>query len=152
MKTAEDILKIKETSIVSVGPDATVLEALQTMVDHNIGSVFVKDGDVFVGIYTERDLLQDSVKAGFDPKTAPVRDYMTSRLLFTQHDAPLYKLQDLILGKRIRHLLIMKKGKALGVLSAGDVMKAQMNEMSKDLESVSWDYYENWCWKGKKRK
>jgi len=152
MKTAEDILKIKDASIVSVDPDVTVQEALQTMVDHNIGSVFVKEGGVYVGIYTERDLLQDTIKEGFDPKAVKVRECMTSKLLFAQHEAPLYKLQDLILGKRIRHLLIMKDGKALGVLSAGDVMKAQMNEMSKELESVSWDYYENWCWKGRKKK
>lgn len=152
MRTAEDILKEKEGEIVCVGPDATIQEALQTMVSHNIGSVFVKDGDVFAGIYTERDLLKDSVKEGFDPNTAKLRDHMTSKLLFAQWDSPLHKLQDLILGKRIRHLLIMKEGKAMGVLSAGDVMKAQMNEMSKELESVSWDYYENWCWKGKKKK
>ena len=152
MKTAEDILKEKEGEIVCVGPDATIHEALQTMVAHNIGSVFVKEDDVFVGIYTERDLLQDTIKEGFDLKTSTLRDYMTSKLLFAQWDAPLHKLQDLILGKRIRHLLIMKEGKALGVLSAGDVMKAQMNEMSKNLKSVSWDYYENWCWKGKKKK
>jgi len=151
MKTANDILKEKEGSIVCVGPDETVQEALRTMVDHNIGSVFVKEEDVFVGIYTERDLLQDTVKEGFDPKAARLRDRMTSNLLFAQHDTPLHKLQDLILGKRIRHMLIMKEGEALGVLSAGDVMKAQMNEMSKDLKSVSWDYYENWCWKGKKK-
>jgi hypothetical protein len=41
-------------------------------------------------------------------------------------------------------------GKTVGVVSAGDIMKTHLNDMSRTLESVSWDYYENWCFKKKK--
>jgi hypothetical protein len=54
----------------------------------------------------------------------------------------------------LRHLLIEKNGEFIGVLSSGDVMKANLNEKTKELEElnamVSWEYYENWRWKAGK--
>ena len=38
---------------------------------------------------------------------------------------------------------------AIGLISAGDVTRADLHEHHKQLESVSWDYYENWKWKKK---
>ena len=151
MKTAADIIKNKPKTIISVGPDATVYSALQTMVKHGIGSVFVKNRDQIVGIYTERNLLKDMVKKDFDPKRAVIRDHMTSPLATVPLDATVLKLQDLILGKRIRHILVAdEKGQIAGVVSAGDIMKTHLNDISKTLESVSWEYYENWRFKKKR--
>ena len=149
MKTAEEILQDKDETIISVNPEMTVQEAVQIMADKKIGSVFVKEAEDFVGVYTERDLLKDSADEQFDVKRSKIHDRMTRNLMFVSHDTTILKLQDLILGKRIRHLLVTKQGKTIGLLSAGDIMKAHMNEMSKELESVSWDYYENWCSKKK---
>ena len=150
MKTAQDILNEKDRSIISVGPGVTVFEALKTMVEHKIGAMLVEQDGKIIGIFTERDLLNHSVEDGFDPKTALIKDYMVTKLCTVSYDEPTHKLPDLMLGKFCRHLLIMKENVHVGLLSAGDVMKAQMNEMSKELESVSWDYYENWCWKKKR--
>ena len=149
MKTAEDILKEKDKSIVSLDPQTSVRDAIQLMTEKNIGSVFVKEAGKYVGVYTERDLLRDSADDSFDPLEARLRDRMTRNLYFVPHDTSILKLQYFILGKRIRHLLVTKEGETVGLLSAGDIMKAHLNEMSKELESVSWDYYENWCWKRK---
>ena len=149
MRTAEEILNEKETAIVFVSPEVTVHDALAVMVEKKIGAILVKEHDEFVGIYTERDLLQDSVYADFNPWEAKLRNHMATNLLTAPQDAPLYQLQDTILGKRIRHILIVKEGKTIGVLSAGDIMKAHMNDISQQLKSVGWDYYENWRWKKK---
>lgn len=146
MKTAGDMLKEKNPEMICAPPDATVFEAARIMAVNNIGAVLIKDGDTLYGIYTERDYLQDSVKEGFDPKKAPVRDFMTCNLIFVSYDDPIYKLQDMMLGKRIRHLLVKKEEKYVGLLSAGDVTRASLNETQDKLKSVSWNYYEDWKW------
>ncbi len=149
MKTALDILTEKNREMITVTPETTVYEAAKIMVANHIGSVIVKEGDTLHGIYTERDFLKNSLEEGFDPKTEKVSDYMTCNLIFALWDDPVYKLQDMMLGKRVRHLLVEKDGQYIGLLSIGDVTKAGLNETQEHLKSVSWNYYEDWKWKKK---
>ena len=150
MKTAEDILKEKNRSIVSVNPDMTVLDALRAMVENKIGAVAVKEGDEYIGIYSERDLVRNSIQEGFDPAKEIVRNVMTKNLICASHDDTLHQLQDKLLGKRLRHLFITEGEKVIGIVSAGDVTRADLNEHEDQLKSVGWDYYENWRWSKKK--
>lgn len=151
MKTAEEILKEKDQKMICTDPDSTVIKAVQIMVKNKIGAILIREDEVIQGIYTERDLLQDSANVDFDIKSVKVKDVMTTNLLFVNHDTLLYQLEDFVLGKRCRHILIVKEGKYIGLLSAGDLTRASLNEKSKELSSVSWEYYENWRWKkGKK--
>jgi CBS domain-containing protein len=150
MKTAEEILNEKEHELIFIGPEATILEAVSLMVERNIGAMLIQENDIITGIFTERDLLRITAREDFDPKTAKIKDHMTTNLLFANHDAPLYQLQDTVLGKRCRHLLVVKDGKYIGLLSAGDLTRASLNEKSQELSSVSWKYYEDWGWKKKR--
>jgi CBS domain-containing protein len=149
MKTALDILNEKNREMITITPETTVYEAAKVMVENHIGSVIIKEGDTLHGIFTERDFLKNSLQDGFDSKTAKVKDYMTCNLIFVMWDDPVYKLQDMMLGKRVRHLLVEKDGKYIGLLSIGDVTKAGLNETQAHLKSVSWNYYEDWKWKKK---
>ncbi|MCK5146457.1 CBS domain-containing protein [bacterium] len=147
MKTAEEILKEKGCELVFLGSQETVAEALKLMAAHKIGSVLVKDGNVFRGIYTEKDLVRDAQVPGFNPGTTMLKKAATSELVFAPHDTAVYSLQDLMLGKRLRHVLVMKEGRALGLLSIGDLTRAVLNEKKEQLSKVSWSYYEDWKWK-----
>lgn len=149
MKTAGDILKEKNREMISISPDSAIIEAARTMAVNNIGAVIIRQNDEILGIYTERDYLQDTVKEGFDPGKARVQDYMTCNMIFADWNDPIHKLQDMMLGRRIRHLLIRKGGHSIGLLSAGDVTRATLNESQEKLKSVSWNYYEDWKWKKK---
>jgi len=149
MKTAEDIIKEKNRSIITVSPEVTIIEALKIMAQHNIGAILIKENDQITGIYTERDLLKNTVEKGFDPRTALIKDYMTTNLICASSDETLHKLQDKMLGKRLRHIVVTKEGKVIGMISAGDVTRTDLLEHHKQLKSVSWDYYENWGWKKK---
>jgi len=153
MKTAEDIVKENPKEIICVSPENTLYEALQLMNEKYIGSVLVKDGDSFVGIWTERDLMEDALLEDFDPRTAKVKDYMTKELVYAEHTDTLYQLIDIFVGRRVRRLPVEKEGKFIGILSAGDVMRATLLEKDNELKElnamVSWEYYENWRWKKK---
>jgi len=153
MKTAEDVLKEKGTDIISVPKDSTVFDALKVMNEKKIGAILVKDGEEFVGIWTERDLMKNSILDGYNPKTAKIADFMNTGLKFCDYNTTIYQLQDKFLGMRLRHLLVQKEGKYIGMLSAGDVMKTILNAKEKELKDLnamtSWEYYENWRWEKK---
>ena len=150
MKTAEDILKEKGSEMIWVTEDTTISEALKKMVGNKIGAILVKKDDRFVGIWTERNLMRNTLLEDFDPNTAKVKDYMSANLRSAPAGDSLYMLMDKFLGMRLRHLLIEKNNKYIGLLSSGDVIKADLNEKSKELEKlnamISWEYYENWKW------
>ena len=159
MKTAEDILKEKATPLlVSIPEDHTVYDAIQKMAEKHIGAILVTRNDVIVGIWSERDFLKNSLKAGFDPKTAKIKDYMQAELKSAQAEAPIIQLQEMFLGLFIRHILIKKQDRYLGLLSIGDVLRASLLEKDQEIKELnqiaSWEYYENWGWhrkyKGKK--
>ncbi|PKL41401.1 MAG: hypothetical protein CVV44_01830 [Spirochaetae bacterium HGW-Spirochaetae-1] len=152
MKTAGEILKEKKKnvgSLITVPADSTLFEALQVMAKNNIGAVLVRDArDAIVGIWTERDLVHNSAKDGFDCRKSRVRDHMTTQLKWAQHTDSVYNLMDKFLGMKLRHLLIKKNDEYIGMLSSGDVLKALLVEKNRELKEVTtivgWEYYENW--------
>ncbi len=155
MRTAEEILKEKNRDMISISPEKTIYEAIQIMNKNRIGAIVVKEKQQIVGIWTERDLMIDMLKKGFDLKTAKIRDYMCKDLVAAGYRDPIPMLQDKFLGKRLRHLFIKKDGKIIGLLSSGDVTRASLavtaEELSKLNAVCSWEYYENWRWKRPKK-
>ena len=153
--TAEEVLEEKGSQIFSVSKNTTLLDALQIMNEKKIGAILVKDNDNIFGIWTERDLMIDSIKPGFDLKSAVVGDHMTTDLHTAPHDCKIYTLADMILGLRIRHIIIEREGKFMGVLSSGDIIRAGLQlrtEEMKELDTiVHLNYYDEWKWKNKKK-
>ena len=154
MKTAEEIVKEKNRKILTCSEDTLVIDAIKKMNENKVGSIFIERDGKIVGIWTERDLLKNSEKEGFDPRSAKIGDYMTTNLVSAPHTATCYNLVDIFLGRRIRHLLIEKEGEFIGLVSPGDIMKAYIQEKDRELRElnamVSWEYYENWGWKKEK--
>jgi signal-transduction protein with cAMP-binding, CBS, and nucleotidyltransferase domain len=150
MKTAGDILNDKKRDMVTVRPEQSIREALERMQVNRIGAVLVKRGEKIVGIWTERDLARDILKPGFAIDTAVIENYMSTRLYTAPDETPILKLQEMFLGLFIRHILITRRRKTIGLLSIGDVMRANLLEKDmqiKDLTAMaSWEYYENWGW------
>ena len=153
MTTAENLLKRMNRDLITVPPETTLHEALTLMTAKRIGSILVRKGDRIVGIWTERDLMRDVLEDGFDPRKTTVGDRMTSELRAAPYDATLEQLQDRFLGLRLRHLLIERDGEYIGMLSSGDVTRADLTTRDRELKRlnklVGWEYYENWKWDSK---
>lgn len=157
MKTAGDIVSEKGYNIVSVPHDSTIHDALVNMIDKRVGAIVVTREGRPVGVWSSRDLMRNAVAEGFDPKTAQIKEFMSSPILTASHTDTHYDLMDKFLGLRVNHLLVEKDGEYIGMLSSGDVMKANIQEKTEELDQlntiVSWDYYEEWKWQpGKKNK
>ncbi len=147
-RTARDILKDKGGHMVTINSDATVYQALMVMTQNKVGSIVVLEEEKIVGIWTERDLMFRVLEEGFDAKTARLKDHMSENLISANVEEQAFQLYDKFLGRRIRHLLIEEDGEYIGLLSVGDVMKANLQQKNEEYEElnhmVSLEYYENW--------
>jgi CBS domain-containing protein len=155
MRSAADLLEGKSTRMITSSTGQTVIEALRIMVEKNIGAILVEEEGRIVGIWTEKDFVRNSLQAGFSPEKARIGDYMTTALHTAAHDTPIPKLQEMYLGLYIRHVLVEKDGRIIGVLSIGDVLRANLLEKDRELKDLnaltSWEYYENWRWDPQKQ-
>lgn len=147
-RTAKDILKDKGGHMVTINSDATVYQALLVMTQNKVGSIVVEEEEKIIGIWTERDLMFRALEEGFDPKTARLKDNMSENIISANAEEQAYQLYDKFLGRRIRHLLIEEGGEYIGLVSVGDVMKANLQQKTEEFEElshmVSLEYYENW--------
>lgn len=122
MPTALEILSEKGNKVLTVSPDATVLEAIRKMNQHRVGAVVVMNGSRVDGIFTERDVLQRVVGAEVSPSDVRVAEVMTKNVVCAPPETDIDELSEIMRSKRIRHVPICQDGGDLmGMISIGDV-------------------------------
>jgi len=137
MKTVAEILKAKGDSVVySIGPSATVYEALTLMAEKNIGALLVMEGEKIVGMMTERDYARKVVLLARSSKDTPLRDVMTPAVIYVRPDQSTEDCMALMTQSRIRHLPVMDNGKLVGLISIGDLVKGIMSEQTFIIEQL----------------
>lgn len=133
----QEILRSKGSHVYSIRPDATLADAVQALVQHNCGSLVVCEPDAskhnglgMVGIITERDILR-ACAARLGPLDAlGVGDTMTTRVVTASPADSVEDTMGLMTEKRIRHLPVVEAGELAGMISIGDVVKAQHHLMA----------------------
>jgi CBS domain-containing protein len=122
MATVRDILDIKGCQILTVGPDATVLDAALRMNEHKVGSLLVMDGGQLIGMFTERDILQRVVVPCLDPAGTLVSEVMTTEVICCQPHTQLAEARGVLKNRRIRHMPVLdEEGQVCGMISIGDL-------------------------------
>ena len=128
MKTVGDVLKAKGGTVFAAEPDATVYHALTVMAEKNIGALLVREEQRVVGIFSERDYARQVVLKGKASKDTPIREVMTSRVVFVRPEQNLEECMALMTDKHIRHLPVLDGTTLVGIVSIGDVVKAVISE------------------------
>jgi CBS domain-containing protein len=123
MATVRDILRKKGYEVYAIAPEATVIEALNLMAEHNIGALLVTTGDKINGIVSERDCVRKVDVKGRTTKDTRISEIMTSDVITVEADQPLEECMGLMIDKNIRHLPVCEGKKLLGLLSVRDVLK-----------------------------
>jgi CBS domain-containing protein len=136
MQTVRDILKKKGAETHAVRPEASVYEALQLMAQKNIGAVLVLDAGRPVGILSERDYARQVILKGKTSRDTPVREIMTSRVVFVRPEQSVEECMALMTDKRIRHLPVLDEGALIGIVSVGDVVKAVISDKQFRIEQL----------------
>ena len=123
--TVRSILDTKGHNVWSIGPTATVFEALTVMADHEIGALPVLlSNRELVGIFSERDYSRKVILHGRSSKETPVEDVMTSSPVTVTLDHTVDECIRIMTGQRVRHLPVMDGGEVRGIISIGDLVKA----------------------------
>jgi CBS domain-containing protein len=132
-----DVLRKKGEEVHSVGPLATVIDAVNTMNDHHVGSVLVCEDGHPVGIFSERDVLVRVVATHRDPRETLVRDVMTTRLHTASPDDTLLEVMRLMTDRRCRHVPVMENDRLIGLVSIGDLTKATQHNLRQEVRQLS---------------
>lgn len=134
--TVDEILKTKGSAVYSISPDLTVIQACDELDRRHIGALVVCDGNNIVGVFSERDMVRAIALDGASALDRPASDYMTARVIFGEHRETITALMARMSDRRIRHLPILKNGVLSGVVSIGDIVKAQIAEQAQEVESL----------------
>ena len=126
----QDILNVKGTHVISVHQEKTVYEAMQTFAKNKVGSLLVLDDNgIAVGIIAARDVLMETLKSCEEIKSTKVKDIMTKEIIVASPEDSIEEVEKLMTVNRIRHVPIVKEREIAGLISIGDVVKAQLRDL-----------------------
>ncbi len=122
MRKVSDVLRRKGNWVTTVTPETTVMEALQIMSTHNIGSVVVEENEIFLGIMTERDYSRKVILKGRHSSETPVGEIMTKDFPNVQLTDSIDSCMQLMSDHHIRYLPVIENGKLEGIISINDLV------------------------------
>ena len=141
MTTVADILRTKGSAEVHyVGPDDSMLVALQRMAEYRVGALMVLEGGrcgAIAGIVTERDYARKIILHGRNSATTAVREVMTASVHCVNREQTCEECMALMTSERIRHLPVLDEQKRLlGIVSIGDLVKAIISEQQFTIDQL----------------
>lgn len=126
----QDILVAKGDAVHTIGPDSTLADVAEKLVEENCGSLVVVEEDQMIGIITERDILR-TVHARQSLEDTQVQDRMTVDVVSGNPENTLAEAMGVMTDHRIRHLPVLNGEKRLvGMISIGDLVKAQHDHLT----------------------
>lgn len=130
------ILATKGRGVITVRPEQTIREAVALLAKHNIGAlVAVDEAEKPVGIISERDIIRAAAR---DEQvfSKTVGGLMTRNVITGLPQDDLRVVANTMTERRFRHLPIMDKGKLVGIVSIGDVVKAQRDQYEGEVDTL----------------
>ncbi len=130
-----DILDVKGDTVHSIPPEARLQEAVDRLVENRVGALVVRrpdagEADRLLGIITERDILHACSAGGRPLGEVKVAEAMTEKLITGTPDDDVEQVMGLMTARRIRHLPVLDGGRLSGMISIGDVVKAQHDRLA----------------------
>lgn len=134
--TVGHILADKGREVFTQSPDATLETVAKELAHHGIGAVVIMRGDRVAGMLSERDIVRELARRGTGVLDTPVSSAMTSKVITcTLQDTVDQVMQKMTAG-RFRHLPVIEKGKLVGIVSIGDVVKRRMAEIEAEAHQM----------------
>jgi len=94
------------------------------MAEKDVGSLVVMDREKLIGIITERHYSRDVILKGKTSSTMLVRDIMERNVVHVRPEQSVELCMTLMTEKRVRHLPVLDRGKVIGIVSIGDLLKS----------------------------
>lgn len=137
MKTVAQLLRDKQhQNVHTISSEATALEFLQAMAEHNVGALPVVDDGELVGIVSERDYARKIVLQGRSSVGTPVSTIMSSPVITTEPQQSIQACMSLMTDRHLRHLPVVDEGRLVGLLSIGDLVKEAIAEQADLIQQL----------------
>ncbi len=123
-----DILRTKDTRIITVRLRETVATAAMLMERENISALVVKDvsrteGNIVVGVFTERDIARALARHGAGALQLPIAELIKRPLAQCSERDTLDTVLRLMDQHQIRLLPVMEEHTLIGVISISDIIR-----------------------------
>ena len=130
------ILRTKGDLVFTATPTDTVGAICALLHSRRVGAMIVMDGDRLAGIVSERDIVRALAEGGGAALTRPVCDYMTKDVLVAAPSETLNAQLSQMTDRRIRHLPVCEKGRLIGIVSIGDLVKYKISEVEAEADGL----------------
>jgi CBS domain-containing protein len=135
----KDIIAKKGSTVYTGSSFFTIVDVLNVLLKHKVGAlVIVDNAQLPIGIITEKDILYLAFKHE-NWRNLKVGEYMTARLIIGLPDDDVEYIMSLMTLNRFRHVPILDGGKLAGIISIGDIVKAQLKDVKAENRYLS-DY------------
>jgi CBS domain-containing protein len=137
MSTIREILDRKGAEVLTISTGSSVLEAIATMSEANIGAIVIQDGEDPAGIFTERDYLRKIALKGRSSAETPVNEVMSSPLITVKTSDSIRNGLETMTERRCRHLVVTEDDTMVGIVSVGDLVKHLLRVKEAEVEQLS---------------
>lgn len=134
------VIDIARGTVVTVEPDATLSDVVQTMRTEQVGSVIVVSADEPLGLVSDRDLAFEVLAENGATRETPVAEIVSEDFLTVPADAGVYDLVDLMSTKGVRRLPVVDDGDLVGIVSLSDVvvlLGMELQHVANTIRAVS---------------
>lgn len=131
------ILAAKGGEVVTIEPTADLAAATQLLSANRIGAVLIRGaGGHIAGILSERDIVRALAKNGGAALSLPVGQVMTREVMTCHEDETIGDVMERMTAGKFRHLPVVNKGKLVGLISIGDVVKQRVDEIEHESQAL----------------
>lgn len=132
------LLASKGVNVITIGPQETIRAALVLLAEHNIGALVVVEGPgAPIGIVSERDIVRALARAE-SILVQPIASIMTREVIIGTPQDDLVAVGNTMTDRRIRHLPVIEGGRLVGIVSIGDIVKAQRNQYQGEVDTLQY--------------
>lgn len=137
MASVAQLLEDKDPTLHTIAPGDSVFNALGQMAEHNIGALPVVEKGKLVGLISERDYARKVILHGHTSRELKVREIMSVHVMCASPDDDVEHCMAIMTEKRVRHLPVLEKGKLIGLVSIGDLVKSIIGEQQFVIEQMT---------------
>lgn len=136
-KIKEIFTRDEDRNVVTVSPNDTVYKAIQKMAKSKVGAVIILVDDKPVGIFTERDYMNNIILRGLSSKKTKIDKVMTKKLAFVKTVDTVEHGLAVMNKKKCRHLPVCEDGELFGIVSIGDLVKVIIKNQKATIEYLN---------------